>query len=293
MRTIIYLFILVISGCSGDDNKVTVESLKSTSTALAVCTMSSDDTYKEDIKYANDVKHISCPNMVGDLKDLQKLPNLEVIWMASSHSNSLVFPELLNFKELFISQSNTGYIDISNLNLLETLRIDRSPNLEQIDLSKNSNLENIRIQRTSLQNIDLSEQTSLSELWIGQSNIEYLSLDENKNLTKLLLIGNKLSEIVINHPLLEILDITSNGINYVAMNAPELKILYAAANNISQIDLSATPNLTQINLMSNEIENINLDFNNELILFNGENNPFTNEAIDYLNSIDWIEDIRF
>lgn len=78
-------------------------------------------------------------------------------------------------KYLNVSETGIEELDISDLNLLESLDLSFTKNLFHVDLSNNTNLKNLRLYESSLHTIDLSANKKLVD--IDASNTPNLIID--------------------------------------------------------------------------------------------------------------------
>ena len=151
--------------------------------------------------------------------------------------------KIVNLEELIIGSTYVGFneIDLSknvNLNLLNI----SSNELTNIDLSHNVNLENLNLNIPYLESIDLCYNKKLINLYIYSYYLDSLDLSYNLNLTDLSLSYTKI----------EGLDLSNNT---------NLVNLYLNRNELTELDLSNNVNLESFELFSKNLKQLDLSHN--------------------------------
>ena len=130
--------------------------------------------------------------------------------------------DFVGLTNLDVGNNNAGSIDITNLVLLEFVRLDAMA-LTSIDLSKNTALVDLRCSFNSgITSIDVSNNTLLETAHIGNNSLTSINLDNN----------TLLYELRMSH------------------------------NNLTSVDLSKNTELTELNLSNNELSYLNLKNSN-------------------------------
>ncbi len=143
--------------------------------------------------------------------------------------------DFVGLTHLDVGNNNAGSIDITNLVLLEFVRLD-AMSLTSIDLSKNTALVDLRCSFNSgITSIDVSNNKLLETAHIGNNSLTSINLDNN----------TLLYELRMSH------------------------------NNLTSVDLSKNTALTELNLSNNELSYLNLKNSNNtnIALINITSNP--------------------
>ncbi|TCI93611.1 hypothetical protein [Tenacibaculum sp. M341] len=139
--------------------------------------------------------------------------------------------DFVGLTSLDVGNNSAISIDLTNLTLLEYLRLD-AMSLTSIDLSKNTALVDLRLSyNTGISTLDLSNNTLLETAHIGNNSLTTIDLSKNVLLYELRMSGNDLTT----------LDLSSNT---------ALKELNLSGNKLTYLNLKSANNTT--------IENIHL-----------------------------------
>lgn len=126
------------------------------------------------------------------------MATLETLQFTNPFSKTIVLPETMTkLKNLFISNSEITTIDVSKFTTLESLSISSCKNFASIDVTKNTNLKDLRLVGDKLKSLDVSKNTKLEILSINENEIETLDVTALTKLTGLYAMKNKLTEIDI------------------------------------------------------------------------------------------------
>ncbi|WP_299627074.1 hypothetical protein [uncultured Tenacibaculum sp.] len=139
--------------------------------------------------------------------------------------------DFVGLTSLDVGNNSATSIDLTNLTLLEYLRLD-AMSLTSIDLSKNTALVDLRLSyNAGISTLDLSNNTLLETAHIGNNSFTTIDLSKNSLLYELRMAGNNLTA----------LDLSSNT---------ALKELNLSGNKLTYLNLKSGNNTT--------IENIHL-----------------------------------
>ncbi|CAL2055200.1 hypothetical protein [Tenacibaculum sp. 190524A05c] len=135
---------------------------------------------------------------------------------------------------LDVGNNSAGSIDITNLVLLEFVRLD-AMSLTSIDLSKNTALVDLRCSFNSgITSIDVSNNTLLETAHIGNNSLTSINLNNNPLLYELRLSHNNLTSVDLsNNTALTELNITNNDLSYLNLknaNNTKIVIFYGTGN---------------------------------------------------------------
>lgn len=151
------------------------------------------------------------------------MATLETLQFTNPFSKTIVLPETMTkLKNLFISDSEISTIDVSKFTTLEALHITSCKKFASIDVTKNTNLKDLRLVGGKLKSVDVSKNTKLEKLRVNLNEIEKLDVTALTKLTDLYANNNKLTEI----------DITKNT---------ELKVLWIYNNKFTIETLPTKP----------------------------------------------------
>ena len=168
--------------------------------------------------------------------------------------------------------------------------------IEEIDVSENTELEELWIVDNAITSIDVSHNPMLKALYMGYNNIDAIDVSQNPELEELDLPCCFVSELdlsnnpellflnvydnfftsidVSNNAKLESIDIGShhlpngdggNKLSEIDISSnPLLTALYVEYNAISEIDVSMNPHLSTLNVSGNLLESLDVSNNPEL-----------------------------
>lgn len=192
--------------------------------------------------------------------------------------NDVLNISTLDFGDNFDNKKINNMIGIQNFKNLKILKIYECNSLESVDLSLNTNLEDIMILDSSLEKIDLTKNINAKNINLnnryGKGKISELLLPnvspkEEKILESIELSGNNLNgkldlskfkgllNVVVSHNnIFEIILPENNNIG--TLNCSNLK-------NITEIDLSTSNNLVNLNISDTRISQLNLKDKKKLV----------------------------
>ena len=113
-------------------------------------------------------------------------------------------------------------------------------NLTQLDVSKNTALEDLLCSENNLTQLDVSENTALEVLYCSENNLTQLDVSKNTALEYLLCSENNLTQLdVSKNTALEYLDCSENNLTQLDVSKnTALEHLYCSENNLTQLDVS-------------------------------------------------------
>ena len=113
-------------------------------------------------------------------------------------------------------------------------------NLTQLDVSKNTALEDLLCSENNLTQLDVSENTALEVLYCSENNLTQLDVSKNTALEDLLCSENNLTQLdVSKNTALEYLDCSENNLTQLDVSKnTALEHLYCSENNLTQLDVS-------------------------------------------------------
>ena len=184
-------------------------------------------------------------------------------------------------RELYhiIIQDNTKVTSVAGIEYFESLEYFycNSAKIRDINFSKNSKLQSIKIQGSNLSSINVSKNTELKYLDCSGNNLDKIDLSNNTELTILFLIYNKLTSIDLskNKELIE-LNCSSNELTKLDVSKNiKLESLVCTDNKLTTIDVSKNTELINLEFSNNNLTNIDIKNNKELTFLYCDSNLLT------------------
>lgn len=126
------------------------------------------------------------------------MATLQKLEFTKPYSKTIVLPETLTkLKELTIRESEIATIDVSKFTTLEALTINTCKNFASIDVTKNTNLKELKLIGDKLKSVDVSKNTKIETLFVNENEIEKLDVTALTELKELRANDNKLTKIDI------------------------------------------------------------------------------------------------
>jgi hypothetical protein len=166
------------------------------------------------------------------------------------------------------SSSVQGDIDFSSLTKLKKLTLATNQLLNNIDVSKNANLEEIDFSMSGGKGIDVNSIKLGLENKTSLKKLTFFAFSKNTDVQSSTAID------VTMLPVLEWLDIRNvnvNAIKFSSMNAL-LKNVYISGLYLNSLDVSSLSNLERLDFSGNSVGFINLGGNTKLVDFNASQN---------------------
>ncbi len=219
-----------------------------------------------DLSGLNNLKTLNLSSNPVNNLDTSNLTALEIIEIANcsqlttintNQANSIKTINLTNsnsLSELICNSENLSSVILNGANALENLNLSASNQLTNIDLSGLNNLKTLNLSSNPITNLDTSNLTALEIIeLINCSQLTTINTNQSNLLKTINLTNsNSLSELICNSENLS--SVILNGANALE------NLNLSASNQLTNIDLSETLNLKFIDLSSNPITNLNLDF---------------------------------
>ena len=239
-------------------------------------------------------------------EDLNHFPNLTSVSFHSITNHEVSFNNLQYVQQLaIISSEPIRLVTAQNSPNLTRLTIESSNKLKEVHLDDLPALKELTIRDSVLEELNLASIESLEMLAIGTfaidaflydlvSPIEHLDLTANHNLKQVTLSHTALNTLWVDGlEKLTNLTVYSSELNQIHLDLANLTTLTLFANKLDSIDLQYLPNITHLQLEDNALSDIDLDANTKLNFVRLSNNPLTPSTIEYLKSIDWIDDLKY
>ena len=194
--------------------------------------------------------------------DVSKNTNLTDLAVSDNKLTSLDVNKNVNLTELNVRYNKLTSLDISkNTNLT---KLDASNNqLTSLDVNNNVNLIELSAYKNQLTELDVSKNAKLECLYASNNQLTNLDVSNNINLIELDVSGNRLSSLILGSKIKPLDKLTSIKATYNLLEIinleglPNLEELYISSNPINEIDTSNNPKLKTL---ENEPMPINKNF---------------------------------
>jgi len=211
----------------------------------------------EGISFFTALTKLDCSHNLLTELDLSKNTNLEYLDIYSNHFEKIDFGYLTKLKTLmFYGNKELAELHLDKNVNLEKLSIGYHPLIDQVDLSKNTNLVDIFICDLNLTGLDLGNCKKLEHINCCRCGLSELSLENKTKLIELCCSGNYFSSLDLkNCPALLCLDCRSNQLTSLVLTKnTELAELDCSSNQLTDLDISPCPKLTYVNCKYNYLE---------------------------------------
>ena len=177
----------------------------------------------------------------------------------------------VNVQSIDCSGNNLTQLDVSKNTALEDLDCSEN-NLTQLDVSKNIYLRGLACFENNLTQLDVSKNTVLEELACQQNNLT--QLDVSKNVWYLNCYKNNLTQLdVSKNVTLWYLYCDNNNLTQLDISkSVELRNLSCAKNNLTQLDISKNVKLDMLSCYKNNLTQLDVCKNTELRILSCEGN---------------------
>jgi len=173
-------------------------------------------------------------------------------------------------------------IDVTTNPLLENLRLGYN-NLRTLDLSKNPDLSVLCFTNNRIQSMDLSNMEKLTEVTCMSNSLYNLRFDNCISLQKMVCDNNSLTKLnLYNLPKLKKISCIDNLLNELQLyNCGSLEDFSCNVNKISELDVSFCENLTTLNCSKNQLKKLNLEGCKRLTSLDCDNNFLSSLNMSY------------
>lgn len=202
--------------------------------------------------------------------EIEKVDTIDVSLISIGNKDNIITD--LTGIEYFTALKKLGFsyhaltsIDISKNTELTELRCDRNK-LTSLDVTKNTALRVLHCDLNKIRNLDVSNNTDLEILWCGTNSLITLDVSNNLALTELDCCYNLLFDLdVTNNIALKELCCGSNYLSFLDVSKNiELERLICWKNYIKSIDLPNSTALRSISCFSNKLNSLDVTKNTEL-----------------------------
>ena len=149
--------------------------------------------------------------------------------------------------------------------------------LTELDVSKNTALTSLRVERNQLTELDVSKNTALTYLDAQYNQLTELDVSKNTALTDLIVYRNKLTELdVSKNTALTYLNVGSNKLTELDVSKnTSLTYLGVESNKLTELDVSKNTALTTLYVYNNQLTELDVSKNTRLKYLVYEDNLFT------------------
>ena len=155
-------------------------------------------------------------------------------------------------------------------------------NVTGLDVSHNTQLQELNCYSNGLTSLDISGNTQLELLSCYDNKLTSLNLSNSLQLTELNCQDNSLTSLDVsrNTKLKELYCYKNSLTSLVLGDNSNLEWLYCFDNSISKLDLSKSTQLERLFCYNNSISTLDLSHNTQLLSLNCHGNKFTTASID-------------
>ena len=253
----------------GIDNKGPVKEDGTTGSATKFTgTVAGDGTIK--VYGNNDIWYLITTNgAMPTTFDQPKLMNVVQMTITGANVESVALPAYPKMTQFNFNNSSVKSVDVTKVTTLTSLTINNTtaskydPQLESIDLSKNTELDYLSLQGNTnthgkLKTLDLSANTKLDKMYIQYNQLENVTLPAEAALSFINLQDNNL----------ESLDLTG---------VTEFKDIYLSNNKLATIDLSKIKSGATINIDGNTLTTLTIPVSIKTL--NAKNNQLASVSL--------------
>jgi hypothetical protein len=257
----------------------------------------SEPTYIKNLNLSNRYLESIELLYLGELQelDLSHNPNLKTI-------NLTVLPNINLINLQGLTQLNSfkysGYNNFDD-ETEEDYLLYQKEFIPELNFLESSLIKKIDIQGLMVKDIKLPEAPNLTHLSLFRTWVEGISPinigGAEDAVLHLLIQGTQLSDIKFEYmPNLCEITLTDSPISVLDLSNNKQLCGFNFSNlNIQNINLSIFNELKNADLSGNKIKSIDLNNTPDMETLNLEGNPLTQETIDYLETVTWIDDLKY
>ncbi len=197
--------------------------------------------------------------------------------------------------QVFEAEAFTGFLNVFHKNISDLTGIEAFVNitkllcsendLNQLDVSKNTELIDLSCYKNNLTTLDLSNNTQLTSILCFENQLSVLDLSVNTQLTSIGCSRNNLASLIIpnNNKLRAIVCNFNNLTSLDTSNSIGLEELHCFVNKLETLDLSNNPELNYLSCSSNNLTSLNTSNNTKLNFLSCSENQFS--SLDLTNNV--------
>ena len=185
-----------------------------------------------------------------DLSANTLLEHLELNFIPIAH---LILPPAPNLTWLELADQDFTSINLASYPQLQHLSLLHNTQLTSIDISNNTNLRYLNVNKCRLTGIDVTHNPMLEDLILGRwwswGSIPHDEENNQFSTPPDLSANPRLRRLFVEGIGIDALDISAN---------PNLQVIYANHNNLTQLDLSANTSLRTLFVRGNPLDSLDL-----------------------------------
>ncbi|NRB42927.1 MAG: leucine-rich repeat domain-containing protein, partial [Pseudomonadales bacterium] len=132
-----------------------------------------------DIRYADEVTHIYCPNRyIAEVSGLASFARLKFLNLGNNAITNIDVGNNPALKQLYLASNQLKGIDTSFNKQLEVLNLNHNL-LNTIDIAANTQLTELHLNGNQLQEINVNSNEVLSQLFLRSNNLKLVDVDNN------------------------------------------------------------------------------------------------------------------
>ena len=212
----------------------------------------------------------------GYLSDTEIAETTSITCAARSISSLKGIECFVNVQSIDCGVNNLTQLDVSKNTALEDLDCWAN-NLTQLDVSKNTVLETLTCDQNNLTQLDVSKNVKLWDLDCYKNNLTQLDVSKNVKLWNLNCSENNLTQLDISKNVeLRWLSCYQNNLTQLDVSKNvKLCDLYCFENNLTQLDISKSVELRDLSCYQNNLTQLDISKNVKLWNLNCEQNNLT------------------
>ena len=223
--------------------------------------------------------------IMDDMVPTEKIENLTILFIEEQSINDFTGLEDFLALERFRAYGNpvNGALDLTaNTNLNQIFCWNMG--LTSIDITGLENLLALAVNENDLDNIDISSNTNLEDFVVYDNNLTSLDITQNASLIGLNYVDNAITTIdLTQNTSLKLFYCDNNGVTSLNLqNNPLLETLELSNNPISNIDVTGLTNLVNLDFSNTNISSV--DVSNSLNLSLLECNDTSLTTLDVTNN---------
>ena len=207
----------------------------------------------------------------GYLSETEIAETTSITCGARSISSLKGIEYFVNVQSIDCRGNNLTQLDVSKNTALEDLLCSEN-NLTQLDVSKNIYLLGLDCSENNLTQLDVSKNTVLAKLSCQQNNLT--QLDVSKNVWYLNCYNNNLTQLDISKSV-ELRDLSCAKNNLTQLDVSkntELQDLDCSGNNLTQLDVSENAKLCELKCYNNNISQLDMSNKSNLRILSCDRN---------------------
>ncbi|SNR15294.1 hypothetical protein [Tenacibaculum jejuense] len=229
---------------------------------------------------------------ITDFTGIQDFTSLTSLDVGNNSAGSIDISNLVLLEFVRLDAMSLSSIDVSKNTALTDLRCSYNSGMTNIDISKNTLLETIHISNNSLTSVDVSNNPLLYELRASSNDLTTIDVSKNTKLLGLNLSNNpNLTSLdLANNTILQELSATNCGLNSVtSINTTDLKEVRLSNNNLTSLDLSnSIASIFELYVGENNLTSLDVTGAVRLFTLSAYSNSITNLDLSTATSIEII-----